>query len=536
MANATLGNVNQKTPYGSLTYNQTGQKFINDANGGTVYFNPTTGQYSNVRPTTGMQTIAGTPATQGSRPGVTSDSTGYTDNHLSGSAGTPDQQVPIYDQAWQELKGYTVPTYEAVTSLSPEQQAILDQENIAGLNMAKLAAGSSGRLNDLLGQRFDLSGAPAAGTAGQYTNYGPAPSLITSFGDAGSIRDYIDAAGAIQRSFGDAGDITRTYGTDFSEDRKRVEDALMQRQQPGLDAARRAAEAKLANQGIKLGSQAYDAASRNLATSENDARLATILAGGQEQSRLVGLEANRAAFENAAQAQNFGQLLSRGQFANAAQAQQYGQNANDAQFTNSAQAQRFGQLLDRANFGNNATQQNFANTMTVGQANNALQTQRFNEQNAARQQWLNEKYAERSQPINEIASLLSGAQVQNPSFVSTNMPTIPTVDYAGLVQQNYANQMQAYQQKQASIGGLLGGIGSILSLSDKRTKKDIQKVGQLLDKTNVYEFRYKGQSGDEPKSVGVMAQEVEKTHPEAVTKGKDGLRRVNYGLLLAKAA
>lgn len=468
VANANLGNVNQRTPYGNLDYSESGS-------------------YDWIDPTSGAK--------------------------------------------------YTLPKFTATTTLAPEQQAILDQENKAGLNLAELAATSSGKLNDLLGQRLDLSGAPAAGTAGQYQSYGSAPTLATSFGDAGSIRDGIDYAGPIQTGFGDAGDITRTYGTDFSEDRKRVEDALMQRQQPGMEASRRAAEAKLANQGIKLGSQSYKSAQDNLSSAENDARLATILAGGQEQSRLVGMEAARAGFENSAQNQAFGQLLTRGQFANSAQAQQYGQNASDAQFGNSAQAQRYGQLLDRANFGNGATQQNFANNMTVGQANNAVQTQRFNEQNAARSQWLNERYADRSQPINEIAALLSGAQVQNPSFVSTNMPNIPTVDYAGLVQQNYANQMQAYQQKQASIGGLLGGLGSVASiLSDKRTKKDIEKVGQLLDKTNVYEFRYKNQSSEEPKSIGVMAQEVEKTHPEVVTKGKDGLRRVNYGLLLSRAA
>lgn len=61
-------------------------------------------------------------------------------------------------------------------------------------------------------------------------------------------------------------------------------------------------------------------------------------------------------------------------------------------------------------------------------------------------------------------------------------------------------------------------------------KKDIEPVGKLKGH-KLYEYRYKGEPGDGPKHTGVMAQEVEKTRPDAVVKGSDGIRRVNYGSL-----
>ena len=36
----------------------------------------------------------------------------------------------------------------------------------------------------------------------------------------------------------------------------------------------------------------------------------------------------------------------------------------------------------------------------------------------AGEEWLNERYQERNQPLNEIASILSGTQIQRPNFVA----------------------------------------------------------------------------------------------------------------------
>ncbi|MBZ7920558.1 tail fiber domain-containing protein [Ensifer adhaerens] len=496
IANQTLGNVNQVTPDGALTYSQTGTKQWKDPTNGAMY---------------------------------------------------------------------DLPQYTATQTLSAGQQAIKDQSDKAELNLATLASGQSAKLNELLGKPVDTSGAPAAGDPSkiglpQYAGYGAGPTLTTSLPNAGNVQSSIAGAGNIQRdvanagpiktSLGDTGNITNTY--DYSADTSRYENALMERMNPQLAQSRSALETQLANQGLQPGSEAYNRAIDAASRQENDARLGAILNAGQEQSRLAGLARDQATFQNSAQQQNFNQALAAAGLNNQAQAQQYGQNANNMQQANAAQAQQFSQNaaqleannaaqnqnfqqgLASAGFGNDAKQQMYQNQNTTTAANNALKDQTFNAQQAqlaaqnnARSQYLNELYAQRNQPINEISSLLSGAQVNNPNFVPTQGVNIPNVDYAGLVQQDYANKVNAYNAKQAGIGSILGGVAGLASLSDERAKKDIKQVGGL------YEYRYKGEGKNAPKRIGVMAQEVEKIRPEVVIKGDDGLRRVDYGALFA---
>lgn len=417
IANSYLGNINQVTPDGSLTYSQTGTNKWTDPISGKVY---------------------------------------------------------------------DIPTTTATQTLSAQQQAIKTQEDAAQQNLATLANTQSGKLNDLLGTPFDLSSAPAAGnasslTAPNYQQFGAGPQL--------------------QSTIADAGDVTKSYGGDYSANVSQVQDALMARLQPSLDQSRAALEQKLANQGLQPGSQAYDRALATATSQENDARYGAILNAGQEQSRLAGLDQAQATFQNAAQQQ------------------QYSQNANDA------------------SFGNTANQQTFQNQNTATAGNNALQDQSFNAQqqkinaeNTQRANYLNEAYAARSQPIDEITSLISGSPIDNPNFVSTQGQSIPTVDYASLVNQNYQNQVAASNQSQAGIGAILGGLGGLFSLSDKRAKKDIKKIGEAKGH-GLYSYKYRGKNDDGKKHVGVMAQEVEKKRPDVVKTGLDGFKRVNYGAL-----
>jgi hypothetical protein len=61
-------------------------------------------------------------------------------------------------------------------------------------------------------------------------------------------------------------------------------------------------------------------------------------------------------------------------------------------------------------------------------------------------------------------------------------------------------------------------------LSDDRAKENIEPVGKLNDGQTVYKYNYKG----EPKTqIGLIAQEVEKSHPEAV-RDVSGFKMVNY--------
>lgn len=65
------------------------------------------------------------------------------------------------------------------------------------------------------------------------------------------------------------------------------------------------------------------------------------------------------------------------------------------------------------------------------------------------------------------------------------------------------------------------GIAGAGLLSDRRAKEGIEHVGKMNDGTPIYRFRYKGS----PEwHVGPMAQDVEKSNPDAVSRGVDGYR------------
>lgn len=154
---------------------------------------------------------------------------------------------------------------------------------------------------------------------------------------------------------------------------------------------------------------------------------------------------------------------------------------------------------------------------------------------SGRAQGAQEALTQRNQPINEITALLGGSQVDQPQFVNANMPTIPTTDNAGLINTNYNQRLQAWQQNQQQKQGLLGGLfglgSSLLMMSDRRVKEDIKTVGKTKDGQPIYQFRYKGSPLVQ---MGLMAQDVEKRNPDAV-KTIDGIKHVDYEVALENA-
>jgi hypothetical protein len=63
--------------------------------------------------------------------------------------------------------------------------------------------------------------------------------------------------------------------------------------------------------------------------------------------------------------------------------------------------------------------------------------------------------------------------------------------------------------------------------SDRRLKRDISRIGTLRNGLPVYSFRYRW---DDAWRTGLMADEVERVHPEAVIEGPLGYKLVNYAL------
>jgi hypothetical protein len=166
---------------------------------------------------------------------------------------------------------YDIPTFTRTEALSPVRQQTLTQNNQANLNLATLGANTS---QQLIGNMADQLTA---------ADLGPRPEL---------------------------GQLRTSYDTDFTADRARTEEALFSRLNPKLQQDRAALETQLSNQGIKLGSAAFDRAMGNFGQQSNDARMAAILASGQEQSRLADLARQSTNFGNAAMMDQYNAGLS----------------------------------------------------------------------------------------------------------------------------------------------------------------------------------------------------------------------------------
>ena len=157
-------------------------------------------------------------------------------------------------------KTVTVPTFTRTTTLSPSQKGLYDQQVRAGSDLNNLAIGQIGRLNTTMSQPVSTDGLPTA---------------------------------------------VNQIGGDFSADRRRVEDAIFARQNSQFNRDEDRMRQRLASQGLTPGSEAYNNDVQQFEQAKTDARQQAILAGGQEQSRMFGMEAQAGDFANAARQNAF---------------------------------------------------------------------------------------------------------------------------------------------------------------------------------------------------------------------------------------
>src|SRR5262245_34588806 len=168
--------------------------------------------------------------------------------------------------------GYNIPTFPATQTLPQPGSPYFDisQNNLA----TQYNASEAGRKLswDVMNQFnagggfVNLGNAPGAGdpnalnTPNALTQINDVGGQQRSLGDLGQQQMGFDETGMpIQNTLGNAGDITRSYGPgDFSQDRARVEQSLFDRLNPQLDIQRNQLEQRLADQGIRYGSTAYN--------------------------------------------------------------------------------------------------------------------------------------------------------------------------------------------------------------------------------------------------------------------------------------
>jgi hypothetical protein len=304
-------------------------------------------------------------------------------------------QVTPYGNLTYAITGadpYGNPTWTATQTLSPAQQQLLDYQNATSLGLGKIAGQGLTYVENMLNTPFNTAALPSTG-------FNP----------------------------------SQTY-----------QEAYMQRLQPQIQQTREQLQQRLANQGIDIGSEAYDRAMMQQAQREND-----LLA--------------------AATTQGFG----------------------------------------------------------VGQQ--------------ARQSALQEQAYLRNEPLNTLSAVRTGAQVQGPQFVnSAQQATTSGPDLLGAAQMGYNAQMGDFNAKQAAQANLNQGLfslgGAAIMACDPRMKENIKPIGVMDNGLTLYSFEYKDEfkkhklAGDGI-HIGVMADEVEKVYPYAVTTLDDGYKVVDYGLI-----
>ena len=171
----------------------------------------------------------------------------------------------------------------------------------------------------------------------------------------------------------------------------------------------------------------------------------------------------------------------------------------------------------------------------------ATRAQQFNEAaqnaaiaNAARAQGIQEEAFERSLPISDIAALLGTSPgVQQPQFQPTPAVGVSAPDVIGatlgssqIAQQNAIANAQAQSGFLGGLFGLAGDLGSaFIRRSDRRLKTDIRRIGKTRKNFNLYSYIMDG-----VRQIGVIAQEVARTLPEAVTI-REGHLAVRYDMV-----
>jgi len=131
-----------------------------------------------------------------------------------------------------------------------------------------------------------------------------------------------------------------------------------------------------------------------------------------------------------------------------------------------------------------------------------------------------------------LATTASGSQTMGTPVQWAGMQNQSLGNWGDLASRTYASQLQYKASQGSGIWGALGsvagaGFGALMK-SDPRSKENMRQVGTLDDGTPVYAFNYKEGEGGGPTQLGVSADDVQQTNPDAVGRMPDGMKGVDY--------
>jgi hypothetical protein len=318
------------------------------------------------------------------------------------------------------------PRFTATTALSPQAQDTINRQIGVQNNYATVAGDqldqARGRLATpfsipgdapKLSPIFNLGGMPQAFDP---TNLGVMP-MNTDFSKLPAMPAAIDPNSIIP-------------------ERARIEEGLLARLEPGLERDRLALENSLVNQGFQRGTPAFEQAMDEASRARNDARLAVIGQGGSEQRNIFDMMNS-----------TFGQQVA---LRNMGLTEATARRAQELEHRDRVAAEQRQYVDDQVRM----------RGITEAEAG-----REFDRNMQIRQQLINEALAERNQPLQEMATLMTGAAPQMPTFQATPRSTVAPADLAGLTMDAWRGRVaeaQAQQQMdQAMMSGLfqLAGAG-----------------------------------------------------------------------------
>tara|TARA_R100000458_G_scaffold59623_1_gene70823 strand:+ start:347 stop:1192 length:846 start_codon:yes stop_codon:yes gene_type:complete len=144
----------------------------------------------------------------------------------------------------------------------------------------------------------------------------------------------------------------------------------------------------------------------------------------------------------------------------------------------------------------------------------------------------------RAQMAGQIDMTQRGGEAMVQQAEMGRQSTLLGIAYGGMsganaaVQAAYANQMSAFGMRANMLSSQVGASADIWgsainAASDRRLKKNINKIGESPSGLNIYSFEFKDSKYGSGKFQGVMSDEV----PQVAVKTKDGYDTVDYSKL-----
>lgn len=405
-------------------------------------------------------------------------------------------------------------------TLSPTEQAKLDKNNALSLNLLDTAQKGLGRVDQMMGTPFDMSGltqiSPIAqgGSAafntngmqgfsgintgslspqGQF-NIGGAPQTQALNRDGMQGMSSIDTSGLGSGSIdmnalGQRGNLTtdglqgfsgidpsalspQGQQIDLSQLNQRsvapsvggmdqVYKSIVDRQSPEFARQRQQLENDLKVRGFTPGSEAFNAEADRISRQQNDFSLAAMAQAGQEQQRIFNMESQ-------ARSQGLNEQSVASQMAQQLRAQGMNEQQVQAQVNAAIRGQQFGEQNTIANFNQARRGQDYSEQMGNAQLQEQMRAQRVNEQ-AMQSDALR---ANRQQDFSERQGINQSQMQQRQQYIAEQAMQ---ADYANQLRQMGLNEQQVQAQVNNAIRSQqFGERGALAQFDQSEQQRQFQ--------------------------------------------------------------